>query len=414
MLFSLFALLLAQNIAQPSPTAPPDLPAAIQLAQDGRNTEALAALQKIVAANPADHTARLWVASVHARMGHPELAEAVYRSVVIEDPNNVDAWVGLGSVLLQEDRVVEGLDALRRAEQLSPENPNVVAALASGYRLAGENGQSIGYYQRLTVLAPSTANRLSWENARRQYDHRFESQTYGEDYNGATQSTRGSDLALNFRLSEPVRLIGRAQIQTKSGRREDREGGGVEWRFTPWGTFTGQLLVGRDDTRVMPQHDFLGRVEYGYHSATYTGTLRYFDFFGANVTMFSPAATVSVTPRWTVGARYAFTSADTAAVTGVQGHTLDLRAAHEIRPRIWVRGGYVRGVDNFDLFTIDQVGEFRAKTATVGVQLLLPSLTSIVANYDNQWRNDGVTLITTPSIPDKRMWRINVGLVQAF
>jgi len=42
-------------------------------------------------------------------------------------------------VLLQQDRVVEGLDALRRAEALSPENPNVVASLADAYRLAGES-----------------------------------------------------------------------------------------------------------------------------------------------------------------------------------------------------------------------------------------------------------------------------------
>src|SRR5258707_12955713 len=100
MLLSVFALLLAQNLAHPAPTAPPDLPAAIQLAQEGRNAEALAALQKIVAANPEDHTARLWIASVHARMGHPDVAEAVYHSVVLEDPGNVDAWVGLGNVLL--------------------------------------------------------------------------------------------------------------------------------------------------------------------------------------------------------------------------------------------------------------------------------------------------------------------------
>src|SRR4029077_6061576 len=124
MLLSLFALLLAQNIAQPAPTAPPDLPAAIELAQEGRNAEALAALQKIVATNPDEHVARLWISSVPARMGHPGLAEAVYHSVVLEDPRNVDAWIGLGTVLLQQDRVVEGLDDLGQAETLHAGDPN--------------------------------------------------------------------------------------------------------------------------------------------------------------------------------------------------------------------------------------------------------------------------------------------------
>ena len=105
-------------------------------------------------------------------------------------------------------------------------------------------------------------------------------------------------------------MIGRAQVQTKFGRREDREGGGVEWRWTPWGTFTGQVLVGGSN-RVLPQRDFMGRVDYGYHRATYTGSLRYFDFFGANVTMLSPAVTVAVAPRWTFGLRYALTTSDT-------------------------------------------------------------------------------------------------------
>ena len=152
MLFSLFLLLLAQDVAQAVNNVAPDLPAAIQLAQEGRNAEALAALQKIAAANPNDHLARLWIANLHDRMGHPDLAAAVYHSIVLEDPRNADAWLGLGTALLQRDEVADGLEALRRAEQLAPQNPNVVAALASGYRLAGEDIQSVGYYERLATM----------------------------------------------------------------------------------------------------------------------------------------------------------------------------------------------------------------------------------------------------------------------
>ena len=83
---------------QPVNNAAPDLPAAIQLAQEGRNAEALAALQKIAASNPDDQLTRLWIASVHDRMGHPDLAEPIYHSIVLEDPRNVDALVGLGTV----------------------------------------------------------------------------------------------------------------------------------------------------------------------------------------------------------------------------------------------------------------------------------------------------------------------------
>ena len=402
MLLSVFLLLLAQNVTQPANNVAPDLPAAIQLAQEGRNAEALAALQKIAASNPDDRLTRLWIASVHDRMGHPDLAEPIYHSIVLEDPRNVDAWIGLGTVLLQQDQIADGIDALKRAEELAPQNPNVLAALGSGYQLAGRGAQSVDYYQRLATMSPTPANMLTAESARREHQHRVESQTYGEQYNGTTPATRGEDLAVNYRLSERLRVIGRAQIQTKFGRREDREGGGVEWRWTPWGTFTGHVLVGGSN-RVLPQRDFMGRVDYGYHRATYSGSLRYFDFFGANVTMLSPAVTVAVTPRWTFGLRYALTTSDTAIASGIKGHTLDLRAAHEIVPRVWARAGYVRGVENFENFSIDRIGDFRANTANAAVQILLPSLTSIIGSYDYQWRQNGV-----------RMGRINVSFVQAF
>ena len=166
MLLSVFLLLLAQNVTQPANNVAPDLPAAIQLAQEGRNAEALAALQKIAASNPDDRLTRLWIASVHDRMGHPDLAEPIYHSIVLEDPRNVDAWIGLGTVLLQQDQIADGIDALKRAEELAPQNPNVLAALGSGYQLAGRGAQSVDYYQRLATMSPTPANMLTAESAR--------------------------------------------------------------------------------------------------------------------------------------------------------------------------------------------------------------------------------------------------------
>ena len=402
MLLSVLLVLLAQDIA-PSPNAAgSDLTAAIELAQSGREAEALIAMQKIAAANPEDHVARLWIANLHMRMGHPNLAEAVYRRIVVEDPQNVDAWVGLGTALLHQDRIVEALDALERSEEIAPENPNVVGALASAYQLAGDDRRSISYRQRLVAMSPTKTNVMLLEDARRAYGHRLETQAYDEDFTAPTQSSRASDIALNYRLSEVVRVIGRAQVQRKFGRREDREGGGVVWRWMPWGTFTGQALI-NNSNRVMPQRDYLGRIDYGYHQVTWTGQVRYFDFFGANVLMLSPGVTLAPSPRWTVGLRYALTSTDFATITGVQNQTFDVRVAREVAPRIWATGGFIRGVENFDSFSIDEAGEFHAKTASGSVQILLPSLTSILGRYDYQWRQDSM-----------RMGRATISLVQAF
>src|SRR6185503_4558481 len=112
----------------------------------------------------------------------------------------------------------------------------------------------------LVTMSPTTANVMLLEDARRAHGHRIETQAYDEDFTGPTPSTHASDIAINFRASEVIRIIGRAQLQRKFGRSEDREGGGIEWRWTPRETFMGQVLVG-DDNRVLPQRDILGRID---------------------------------------------------------------------------------------------------------------------------------------------------------
>src|SRR5471032_3017001 len=196
MLFSLILLMLAQVPApQPAPTrVAADLPAAIQLSQQGHNTEALAALQKIAAANPNDQLARLWIARVYDRMGHPELAEPVYYSIVLEDPGNVDALVGVGVTLLEQDQFDASIDALERAERLAPQNPNVLAGLADAHQRAGHTERSLTYSERVVAISPTPQNRLLLERVRRERENRFESQTYDEQFNGNTPATRGSEL----------------------------------------------------------------------------------------------------------------------------------------------------------------------------------------------------------------------------
>ena len=360
------------------------------------------ALQKIAAANPNDQLARLWIAQVHDRMGHPELAEPVYHSIVLEDPRNVDALVGVGVTLLEQDQVDAAIDALERAEQLAPQNPNVLAALADANRRAGHTERSMTYSQRVVAISPTPQNRLALEQVRRERGHRFESQTYDEQFNANTPATRGSELAVNMRLSEALRVEGRGQIQTKFGRREERAGGGAQWRWNGAATLSGQALVNTSD-RVLPQGDYFGRLDYAYHRATWTGVVRYFDFFGANVKMVSPSVTVAPSSTWTFGLLYAATSTTTNTATGVRGHTLQLRAEHEIRPRVWLHGVYSRGVENFDNFSSDRIGAFHANTGTAAVQVRFPTLTSLVGSYDYQRRPNGVT-----------MNRFNIALVQSF
>ena len=99
-----------------TPSAPTHAEA-VQAANDGRDAEALVAFQRLASVNPADHAARLWIARLHARMGHWALAEPVYRSVLLEDPGNVDAMIGVAAALLARDEPALALEILEPARQ---------------------------------------------------------------------------------------------------------------------------------------------------------------------------------------------------------------------------------------------------------------------------------------------------------
>ena len=100
------------------------------LAQQGNREAALAAFQRRAAANPADLTARLWIARLHTQMGRPDLAESVYRAVMLEAPDNVEAMTGVGTTLVSMQRGDEALLILDRTAKLEPKNAAVLAASA--------------------------------------------------------------------------------------------------------------------------------------------------------------------------------------------------------------------------------------------------------------------------------------------
>src|SRR5688500_13907702 len=105
------------------------IPTAVEataLAETGNHEAALDAFRRIAAANPRDHAARLWIARLHNQMGNPELAEPVYRSVMLEDPANFDAMLGIGVTLVALGRTDDGIEMLRRAEDQPPQNAVVL------------------------------------------------------------------------------------------------------------------------------------------------------------------------------------------------------------------------------------------------------------------------------------------------
>ena len=390
----LLVALLAHGSAAQAPSGPerPTFAESVQLAEQGREAEALAAFQQLAASNPRDHEARLWIGRLHERMKHPDLAEAVYRSVLLEDAGSVAALLGVASALMARDEPDDAIELLERAEALAPQSDLVAAALGRAQREAGRTARAVGYLERAVALSPTGQHRLALEDARRAYLHRVEIRGFSEDFNGRTPDSHSGELAVSVRLTDSLRGFGRGQVQKKFDAREERGGGGLEWTWRRRTTLRVHGLVG-PDARVMPRGDYLGEVEYTRRRATWTGSVRHFDFAGTSVSVVSPSVTWAASARLRLGIRYALSVTEEDTHTSREtGHSVHLRGEYRWRPRLSLLGGYAGGVDDFDAFSIDRIGDFRANGAAAGLRYDLPTLTSLKGLYEHQWRNRGVNV----------------------
>jgi YaiO family outer membrane protein len=269
--------------------------------------------------------------------------------------------------------------------------------------LAGRDARAIESLERAVAIAPSDDNFSELARARLFYMHRVATQGFTEQFNSTTPDGRNGEITINYRVSDKLRVVGRGAVQRKFGVSDQRGGGGLEWRWTPTMTLRGQALVGPDNV-VMPEGDYGGGLDYARGPATWSASLRHFDFTGARTTVFSPAVGWLLSSRLMLDLRYAASWTETNFVSGVEaGYSAQLAGDYRVHRHVWLHVGYAAGVDNFDNFSIDQIGNFRANTLAAGARIPLVTLTTIVANYERQWRRD-----------DAEMGRFTVSLQQQF
>ena len=389
-----FSLLLATVLAlDPAPQGDfATFAQAVEAANEGRDAEALAAFQRLANVNPDDVDARLWIARLHVRMGHRDLAEPVYRSVLLEEPGDLEAMLGIADALLARGEFDEASEILERAESLEPENDEVLYSVGRAHLYSGRTPRAITYFERAYGVSPTDQHRMSLDGARLAYLHRVELRGSSEQFGGSTPDSQFGDLTVNIRLNDQWRVFGRGQAQRKFGISEQRAGGGAEWRWKQTTILRGHALVMPDNV-VMPEGDYLGELQYTYLDATWSGSVRHFDFTGARATVISPA--IQWTPaasRVAVGLRYALSisesrpASDPLTTDVATSHSLQLQGAYRLRRRVWVQGGYAAGIEDFENYSIDRIGDFRANTLSGGFRIDLPTLTGVVGNYERQWR----------------------------
>jgi tetratricopeptide (TPR) repeat protein len=83
-------------------------------------------------------------------------ATAEFQAVLARQPENADAWRGLGYCLLSQERYNEAVDALGKAHTLSPGNVDGMNALAQAYGSNGQLGQAESLFRQVLAIDPGS------------------------------------------------------------------------------------------------------------------------------------------------------------------------------------------------------------------------------------------------------------------
>lgn len=158
----MFAVLLLTTLLAAADPQAPQVQAAQpeDLAEAGDYKAALEGFRRRVAADPADLNARVWIGWLHEQMDRPDLAEPVYRSVVLEAPGHVDAAMHLATLLTKQRRGAdEVVRVLERAKSAEPRNPDLLVALGNAHlRIDKKSELGRAYLDMAAALSPSAEN----------------------------------------------------------------------------------------------------------------------------------------------------------------------------------------------------------------------------------------------------------------
>lgn len=105
--------------------------------RDGRVRDALAAYERILAADPRQPEALHLSATALLQLDDPGRAIATLRRLVEHHPEHAEGWLNLGSLLREQGRPVEAEAILRRAVAMRPDSGTAFANLAQALRDLG-------------------------------------------------------------------------------------------------------------------------------------------------------------------------------------------------------------------------------------------------------------------------------------
>ena len=368
-----------------SPQAQDPRAEAERMANSGAYAAALKQFQALAAANPDDIEARLWIARLHAKLGHPEHAVDVYRSILAVQPQHLDALIGLGQSLVTLGRLREAGDALSRAEALAADRPAVLAAQGRLHRAANRTTLALAYYDRAIALDPKNAEiRAEAEALRAERAHRLELAYDFQHVNSDMEDSHVGTFALNARVSDSLRLVPQGQVERLFGVNDQRAGAGLELAIARHAWIKGGALVGFDPV-YMPKSDVYGEVAFAGRRATVGVQLRRAEFQNADLWIGGPELIVKLSDSFDSSISYFHGNTTAPGYADIGTETVAIGASGAVTKGLRLGARFTHGIDRLDWLTSDRIG-FEADSFALRATCTLNPFVTLELGYDFQSR----------------------------
>ena len=111
-------------------------------------------LEKAAAAAGKDKTVWLEIAKVYGKLGSTDKELDAYKKYLEADPQNVDANVRIGMILMDRNKTTDAMVYLETANMLSPNNPDVQTKLAAAYVKTNRPKDALNLLQKVKTSRP--------------------------------------------------------------------------------------------------------------------------------------------------------------------------------------------------------------------------------------------------------------------
>ncbi|MEM7277070.1 MAG: sulfotransferase [Pseudomonadota bacterium] len=128
--------------------------------KNSRLDEAEALYRGVLNDNPENVDALRLLASILAHTGRADEAESLLQRAVSKAPDFARAWVDLGELLFEQHRLFETVDCLEKAVELEPKRPRIHYLLAAALAPLGRTHDALAAYRHALELKPDHAGAL--------------------------------------------------------------------------------------------------------------------------------------------------------------------------------------------------------------------------------------------------------------